>query len=58
MPIWFRSSVRKKNDMEIDERFAYLTSPSGRRYQVFNEEGTDWDEVATTAAYAEGEKDA
>lgn len=44
--------------MEIDERFAYLTAPSGRRYQVLNEDGTDWDEAATVAAYAEGEKDA
>lgn len=43
--------------MEIDERFAYLTAPSGRRYQVLNEGGTDWDEVATAAKYAEGEKD-
>lgn len=50
--------MRKENDVEIDERFAYLTAPSGRRYQVLNEEGTDWDEAATVAAYAEGEKDA
>lgn len=44
--------------MEINEMIAYLTAPSGRRYQVLNEEGTDWDEVATAAAYVEGEKDA
>lgn len=43
--------------MEIDERFAYLTAPapSGRRYQVLNEDGTDWDEAATRAAYDAGE---
>lgn len=41
--------------MEIIESIAYLTAPSGRRYQVLNEEGTDWDEAATVAAYLAGE---
>lgn len=41
--------------MEINEMFAYLTAPDGTRYQVLNEEGTDWDEAATAAAYAAGE---
>lgn len=39
----------------IDESIAYLTSPSGNRYQVLNADGTDWDEVATRQAYLEGE---
>ena len=37
------------------ESIAYLTAPSGAIYQVLNEDGTDWDEVATRAAYAAGE---
>ena len=41
--------------MEIIESIAYLTAPSGRRYQVLNEEGTDWDEAATVVAYLAGE---
>ena len=41
---------------DINERIAYLTAPSGKRYQVLNEAGDDWDEAATVAAYAAGEK--
>ena len=43
--------------MEIIESIAYLTAPSGRRYPVLNETGTDWDEAATVAAYLEGERE-
>jgi hypothetical protein len=39
----------------IIEGIAYLTAPSGNRYQVINEDGTDWDEAATHAAYTAGE---
>ena len=39
----------------IVEHIAYLTAPSGRRYQVLNADGTDWDEAATMAAYRIGE---
>jgi hypothetical protein len=41
---------------DIVEHIAYLTAPSGRKYQVLNEDGTDWDEAATVAAYQAGEK--
>ena len=41
--------------MEIIESIAHLTAPSGRRYQVLNEAGTDWDEAATVEAYLAGE---
>lgn len=40
---------------DVIETIAYITAPSGKRYQVLNEAGTDWDEAATRAAYAEGE---
>ena len=39
----------------IQENIAYLTAPSGRRYQVLNSEGTGWDEEATVQAYKAGE---
>lgn len=39
----------------IREDIAYLTAPSGQKYQVLNQRQTDWDEVATRQAYAEGE---
>lgn len=41
--------------VEVNERIAYLTAPSGRKYQVLNEAGNDWDEAATKAAYDLGE---
>lgn len=41
---------------EIDERFAYLTDAQGRKFQVLNEDGTDWDEAATYAAYRAANK--
>lgn len=41
--------------MEINEMIAHLTAPDGTRYQVLNEEGTDWDEAATAEAYRVGE---
>lgn len=40
---------------EINEAIAHLVAPSGRKYQVLNEERTDWDEAATKAAYEAGE---
>ena len=40
---------------EIVESIAHLTAPSGKRYQVLNADGTDWDEAATVAAYQKGE---
>lgn len=42
----------------IIETIAYLTAADGTRFQVLNEEGTDWDEEATYAAfkaYVEGQ---
>ena len=42
-------------EQTIIEWIAYLTAPSGRRYQVLNEDGTDWDKAATVAAYMAGE---
>lgn len=40
---------------EIDEHFAYLTGPDGRRFQVLvrdaQGEAVDWDEAATHAMY-------
>lgn len=39
----------------IREDIAHLTAPDGTRYQVLNEAGNDWDEVATKAAYDAGE---
>lgn len=41
--------------MEVKEAISYLTAPDGTRYQVLNEDGTDWDEAATAAAYHAGE---
>jgi hypothetical protein len=35
----------------IDESIAHLTHPDGTKFQVLNEDGTDWDEAATYAAY-------
>jgi len=32
-----------------------MNAPSGKRYQVLNAAGTDWDETATVAAYQKGE---
>ena len=40
----------------INENIAYLTAPSGKKYQVLNEAGDDWDEAATREAYEKGEK--
>lgn len=37
--------------MDIVEHIAYLTTPKGVKIQVLNEEQTDWDEVATKAAF-------
>ena len=37
--------------MTVDERYAYLTDAQGRKFQVLNQDGTDWDEEATAAAY-------
>ena len=39
----------------IIESIAHLIAPSGKKYQVLNADGTDWDEVATTAAYKAAE---
>lgn len=39
----------------IVESIAHLTAPSGKKYQVLNADGTDWDEAATAAAYRAGE---
>lgn len=43
-------------DDEIDEKFAYITDESGRKYQVLllDETGApvDWDEAATAALVA------
>ena len=39
----------------IIESIAHLTAPSGKKYQVLNAAGDDWDEVATRAAYVAGE---
>lgn len=44
-----------ENNGAIIEWIAYLTAPSGRRYQVLNAAGDDWDEAATVAAYQAGE---
>lgn len=33
------------------ETIAHLTAPDGRKFQVLNAEGTDWDEEATVALY-------
>lgn len=40
---------------DIVEHIAHLTAPSGKRYQVLNQDGTDWDEAATQEAYRQGE---
>ena len=39
----------------VNESIAHLTAPSGKKYQVLNADGSDWDEVATRAAYQAGE---
>lgn len=41
---------------EIDERIAHITAADGRRFQVLNAEGDDWDEAATRALYEEAER--
>jgi len=50
--------------MPIDERFAYITTATGQRYQVLRYEpdpetgdmvAVDWDEAATAEAAARGE---
>ena len=41
---------------DVNELIAHIIAPSGKKYQVLNEEGTDWDEEATKTAYDEGEK--
>ena len=46
------------DEIEIIEHIAHLTAPSGRRYQVLNEAGDDWNEAATVAAYQAGESGA
>jgi hypothetical protein len=33
--------------MDIIESIAYLTAQDGTKFQVLNEDGTDWDEAAT-----------
>ena len=35
--------------MDIIETIAYITLEDGRKFQVLNEDGTDWDEAATRA---------
>ena len=40
----------------IVESIAYLTGPTGKKYQVLNADGTDWDEAATIALYKKEEK--
>ncbi|CAB5220290.1 hypothetical protein UFOVP233_39 [uncultured Caudovirales phage] len=40
---------------KINESMAYLTAPSGNRYQVLLADGSGWDEAATQAAYIKGE---
>lgn len=37
--------------MTIDDTIAHITDPDGRRYQVLNADGDDWDEDATRALY-------
>lgn len=33
----------------INENIAHLIAPDGTKFQVLNEDGTDWDEAATYA---------
>ena len=35
----------------IREDIAHITASDGTKYQVLNEAGDDWDEVATRALY-------
>ena len=35
----------------INESIAHLTAADGTKFQVLNEDGTDWDEQATHAAF-------
>ena len=37
--------------MIINETIAHLTSWDGTKFQILNEDGTDWDETATHAAF-------
>lgn len=33
----------------MDENIAHITASDGRKFQVLNADGTDWDEAATRA---------
>jgi len=35
----------------FNQAIAYITDEEGIVYQVLNEDGTDWDEIATRALY-------
>ena len=39
------------NPKTFNPNIAHITAEDGSVFQVLNEDGTDWDEAATSAAY-------
>ena len=37
--------------MDFNPNIAFITHADGKKFQVLNEDGTDWDEAATKALY-------